>query len=237
MGAIGKFFSTLFGGGDTERAETENWLAKIRDSKVFNNLSEDTLTEMSARLVTEQREAGETVIREGEEGENFFIIASGRCRVTRNESGTEIKLAEIGPGTGFGEEALISNAKRNATVTMLENGTLMRLERNDFNELLKEPKLTWFSRVQAQKEIPNGAAWLDVRSQHEFIRGSLPGAISIPLAKLRDKAPELDRNARYICCCRNGRQSATAAFILTQMGFDVGVLRGGLQRLPGFDKA
>jgi rhodanese-related sulfurtransferase len=236
MGTIGRFFSTLFKkNGGSNQAETENWLARISDSHVFSDLSEDTLTEMSTRLVTESHSAGDVIIREDQEGDAFYIIASGKCRVTKREGGGESVLAVIGPGTGFGEEALISNAKRNATVTMLEDGTLMRLGKDEFNELLKEPQLTWFSRVQAQREIQNGAVWLDVRSQADFARGNLPGALSIPLNSLRTTAGELDRAKLYICCCRNGRQSATAAFLLKQMGFNVGVLRGGLKRLPGFE--
>ena len=237
MGSIGKFFSTLFKkNGNGNRAETENWLATIGDSKVFADLSEDTLTEMSSRLVTESHVAGDVIISENEEGDTFYIIASGKCRVSKKEGGKESELAVIGPGTGFGEEALISNARRNATVTMIEDGTLMRLGKEDFTELLKEPKLKWFSRVQAQREIQNGAVWLDVRSQSDFVHGNLPGAISAPLESLRENAETFDHDKLYICCCRNGRQSATAAFLLKQMEFNVGVLRGGLQRLPGFEK-
>ncbi len=234
MGIIGNFFNTLFGGGGT-KAETENWLAQIRDSKVFNGLSEDTLTEMSARLVPEKHEADDVIIQEGDAGGDFFIIASGKCRVLRRANGGDRELATIGPGTGFGEEALISNAPRNATVVMSESGTLMRLAKDDFNELLKEPQLNWLSRVQAQREIKDGnAAWLDVREQAEFTRGSLPNAVAAPLHSLREKARDLDRDKLYICICRNGRQSAAAAFVLQQMGFKVSALRGGLQRLPGF---
>ncbi len=48
-------------------------------------------------------------------------------------------------GDAFGEEALLSDAKRNANVTMETNGALMRLSKDDFNELLKEPMLSWLT--------------------------------------------------------------------------------------------
>ena len=57
-----------------------------------------------------------------------------------------IKLAELGVGDTFGEEALISEAKRNATVTMLTEGVLMRLNKQDFRELMNEPLLQWVTR-------------------------------------------------------------------------------------------
>ena len=89
--------------------------------------------------------AGEVVIRQGAEGDYFYAIVSGKCVVTRetplNKAG--IKLAELGVGDTFGEEALISEAKRNATVTMLTDGVLMRLNKHDFRELMNEPLLQW----------------------------------------------------------------------------------------------
>ena len=63
----------------------------------------------------------------------------------------------------FGEEALLSDAKRNANIIMATNGTLMRLSKEDFNELLKEPMLTWVTREEGDELVKNGAVWLDVR--------------------------------------------------------------------------
>ncbi len=70
---------------------------------------------------------------------------NGKCIVTRetplNKEG--IKLAELSVGDTFGEEALIAEAKRNATVTMMTDGVLMRLNKQDFRELMNEPLLQW----------------------------------------------------------------------------------------------
>ena len=63
------------------------------------------------------------VIKQGDEGDFFYAIVQGKCLVTResplNQKG--IKLAELGVGETFGEEALIAEAKRNATITMSAN--------------------------------------------------------------------------------------------------------------------
>ena len=84
----------------------------------------------------------------------------GRCLVTResplNQKG--IKLAELGVGETFGEEALIAEAKRNATVTMLTDGVLMRLNKQDFRDLMHEPLLRWVDEQQALKIIQNRAS-------------------------------------------------------------------------------
>ena len=98
--------------------------------------------------------AGDVVIKQGTEGDYFYVVVAGKCVVTRetplNKEG--IKLAELGPGDSFGEEALIAEAKRNATVTMSTDGTLMRLGKNDFQTLLNEPLLQWVDQDKA-KEI------------------------------------------------------------------------------------
>ena len=85
--------------------------------------------------------AGEVVVREGESGDRYFVIETGRCEVERTVGGAHIKLAQLKPGDGFGEEALVSGAKRNATVTMLTDGALLELAKTDFDELLKQPLL------------------------------------------------------------------------------------------------
>jgi rhodanese-related sulfurtransferase len=140
-------------------------------------------------------------------------------------------VALLQSGVGFGEEALVSGLKRNATVTMVEGGVLMRLSRQDFNELLKAPRLKWLSGPESASEVQRGAKYLDVRSEREHLWGNLQGSTCIPLQDLRERAAELDRDVLHICYCESGRQSATAAFLLSQMGFRAAVLRGGLRRL------
>src|SRR6202047_4506865 len=91
-------------------------------------------------------------IKQGDEGDYFYIIVNGKCAVTRETplSREGIKLAELGVGDTFGEEALIAEAKRNATVTMITDGVLMRLNKKDFRELMNDPLLQWVSNDQAR---------------------------------------------------------------------------------------
>src|SRR4029078_5373850 len=95
------------------------------------------------RLQQVNYKAGDVVIKQGEEGDFFYVITRGKCIVTRetplNQEG--IRLAELQVGDTFGEEALISEAKRNATVAMETDGSLMRLGKDDLKTLLNEPML------------------------------------------------------------------------------------------------
>ncbi len=232
--------SSLFGGNQekgggkkAQKVDKDFLFEKIRQSALFENLPAKSLEEMFAKMETVQRQQGDVIIREGDEGDYYYLLVEGTADVKRrlHKTGKEEVVAQLVEPTGMGEEALISNAKRNATVTMTSDGMLMRLSKEAFEEHVKEPLLTWYSAAQAQKEIAAGAKWIDVRDAEEGKDSRLHGSLIIPLEEIRERSEDLDKDALYICYCENGRQSSTAAFLLTQMGFNAGVLRGGLQAL------
>ncbi|HYL87551.1 MAG TPA: cyclic nucleotide-binding domain-containing protein [Burkholderiales bacterium] len=173
---------------------------------------------------------GEVVIQEGEEGDYYYLVGSGRLQVERLVGGAKVVLAELKSGDTFGEEALVSEAKRNATVTALSDGELLRVKRADFNELLREPLLRRLSFREAVQKVGAGALWLDVRYPSEYQYDKLPGAINVPLAEVRNMFSVLDRSREYVVYCQSGRRSAAAAFLFAQRGFRVWLLEGGLKQ-------
>ncbi len=175
---------------------------------------------------------GDVIIREGEEGDYYYLIDSGRAQVVRRIGGVDMPLAGLKTGDVFGEEALISGNKRNATITMKSNGVLLRLGRQDFLELMQEPLLRKSGYEQAMQAVAQGAVWLDVRHPPEYRYDKLPGAINVPLNDIRNAIGVLDRSKKYIAYCQSGRRSAAAAFILAQAGYDVQMLDGGLWSVP-----
>lgn len=176
--------------------------------------------------------AGDVIIREGDEGDYYYLIDSGRAEVTRHVGGVEVLLAELKAGDVFGEEALISGARRNATITMKSNGVLLRLGRQDFMALMQEPLLHRIGYEQAVQAVAAGAVWIDVRHPSEYRYDRLPGAMNLPLNDVRNAIDVLDRDKKYIAYCQSGRRSAAAAFILAQAGYDIQVLDGGLWSVP-----
>jgi CRP-like cAMP-binding protein len=208
----------------------DDWMTTLLQTKAFHKIPPANIQAIFMRMQQVNHKAGDVVIKQGDEGDYFYVITKGRCLVTRetplNKEG--IKLAELRVGDTFGEEALISEAKRNATVTMLSDGSLMRLAKDDFKTLLNEPLLHWASMEQARKMVADGAKWLDVRLPSEFENYHLDDAINIPLYFIRLKLQALDTGTRYIAVCDTGRRSSAAAFILSERGFEVYVLEGGL---------
>lgn len=208
-------------------------LDKIRQSELFSNLPSENIEEMFNHMESEKLKAGETIIQQGEEGDYYYLLVSGKAdvkRLSKGDSEPQV-VAELKEPTGFGEEALISNAKRNATVVMTAAGEVMKLSKDDFDDYVKDPMITWVSPADAQKMISEGAKWIDVRPPEESKASHLHGALLIPLEDIRDRLAELDKEQQYICYCEKGRQSSTAAFLLSQKGYKASVLRGGIQSL------
>jgi CRP-like cAMP-binding protein len=211
------------GGGD-------DWMTTLLQTRSFHRIPPANIQAIFLRMQRVPYKAGEVVIKQGDEGDYFYVIVNGKCTVTRetplNKEG--IKLAELGTGDTFGEEALIAEAKRNATVTMSTEGVLMRLAKQDFRELMNEPLLQWVSYEQAREIVSRGGKWLDVRLPSEHQNLNIEGSLNIPLYFIRLKLSTLDRNSPYVVYCDTGRRSSAAAYILVERGFDAYVLKGGL---------
>ncbi|HEY1771617.1 MAG TPA: cyclic nucleotide-binding domain-containing protein [Gammaproteobacteria bacterium] len=212
-----------------EETPADDWMTTILQTKAFHRIPPANIQAVLMRMENIARKAGDVIIKQGDEGDFFYIVTSGKCVVTRetptNKAG--IKLAELVTGDGFGEEALISDAKRNATITMLTDGSLVRLAKEDFKKLLNEPSQKWIDMAEGQKIVAAGGQWLDVRLPSEFENKHQDGAINIPLYFIRLKLDTLDSKKKYVVYCDTGRRSSAGAYILSERGFDVYVLKGG----------
>jgi rhodanese-related sulfurtransferase len=201
----------------------------------FSQLPPAHIDELLRRFEHIEAKKGEVVVREGAEGDYYYLVESGRCQVERTVGGVSMMLAELKSGDTFGEEALVSEAKRNATVTMKTDGSLLRLSKQDFNVLLRAPLLRGVNMEQAKQKVLGGAEWIDVRYPSEYQYDKLPGAVNIPLSEIRNAFGALDIGKEYVIYCQSGRRSSAAAFLLAQRGYNVYLLEGGLwggDRLP-----
>jgi len=218
---------------DEIQAEDEDeggdWMTRILQSKAFLQVPPGNIQAMFMRIQEVAAKAGDVIIKQGDDGDYYYVIKSGECKVTRtSKTGSELTLATLKGGDAFGEEALLSDAKRNANIVMATDGILMRLSKEDFNELLKDPMLTWVNREEADEMVKNGAVWLDVRLDSEHKHNGLEGSINIPLFMLRLKVATLSEYKKYILYCDTGRRSAAAAFLLSERGLDAACLKDGI---------
>lgn len=217
-----------------------DWMTKILRSEIFMRIPPANIQKMFMRMEQVPAVTGEIIVNQDAIGDYYYILQKGECEVLRKSADGKkaIRLALLSPGDGFGEEALITDSVRNATVRMTKTGSLMRLSPKDFNELLKEPVLEQMDFNQALELVNAGqAAWLDVRLENEYLVSSLKGSINIPLYLLRLRAAKLNPAKKYIIYCDSGSRSATAAYLLSERGFNIAILAGGYLSVSGEENA
>ena len=111
-----------------------NWIRRMRHIMAFKNMPPANIKSLLQRMETVSVKEDEVIIQQGTPGDYYYVLTEGEALVTRT-----VELATLNAGASFGEEALLSGSKRNASVTMKTPGLMMRLAKADFNELLKEP--------------------------------------------------------------------------------------------------
>ena len=204
-----------------------DWMVRMLQSDVFSNLAPTNVQRVFAALEPVEYQAEQVVVNQGSMGDYYFVVESGYCEVTRAISAGrgQIHLANLGPGDTFGEEALITNRPRNATVTMVSSGRLMRLGKRDFKALIQDTLLHGLTLEDALAEQRSRQAiWLDVRRAEEFRKRCLNGSENIPQSVIRPHSERLNRDQRYIVCAPDVDDGAIAAFLLSARGFDVAYL-------------
>ncbi|XP_036402706.1 cGMP-dependent protein kinase 2 [Megalops cyprinoides] len=121
------------------QARHEEYFSFLRSVSLLKDLPEEKLAKIVDCLEVEYFDKGEYIIREGEEGNTFFIIAKGEVSVTQTMEGCpepqEIKT--LGVGDYFGEKALISEDVRSANIISKENDTqCLVVDRDNFNQMV-----------------------------------------------------------------------------------------------------
>ena len=219
-------------GGESNNAWKNQWLG----SAMLRNLPDASKEALLSKLDEIKVQAGQVIIHQEEPADSYFVIKKGRCSVSRRPApgSRDVKLAELTEGQGFGEEALITNVARNASVTMLTDGVLLRLSKQDFIALLAKPLLHHLPFQNAIELVEQGAVLIDVRAPEEFEIDGLIGSLNMPLPVLRLKANRLHRDCTYIVYSNTGHFSSVAAFLLIQQGLKAYVLQGGLSTAPKY---
>ena len=200
----------------------DDWMSALLKSPLFERVPLTHVQDLFSRFEELDAVAGERIIKEGERGDYFYVVAKGSVRITNRLDSVDITLS---PGQHFGEEALLGSTLRNATATMLEDGQLKRLNSDDFKSLLTEPVLQYID-ADALASLDKAHKIIDVKMPLEYRVSHVKGSINLPLARLRGTIPELARSKTYVVSDDAGNRSRIAAHLLCQAGFDTYILRG-----------
>ncbi len=89
------------------------------------------------------------------------------------------------------------------------------------------PTFKEVDRAEERQMVDAGAQLVDVRADHEWEAGHLPGAVHISLPDLPARVGEIDKDKPVVIYCRTDNRSTIAATALTEAGYDVAKLAGG----------
>jgi len=217
----------------SDETEGGDWMMTMLQSPVFQRLPAANLQKIMMQMEEISFEAGDVVVNQGDAADYYYIIKSGDCELIRQASAgaRPIKLAELHSCEAFGEDALLSGNPRNVTVKMKGKGRMLRLSKESFISLVKEPVLQYVSFDEGLGKVNEGAGWLDVRSPDIYDNDHIDNSINIPFFSLRMKVAELRHDQLQVLVCDNGRTSEAAAFLLLKFGFNALILKDGMQGL------
>ena len=144
----------------------------LRNSPIFRTLNEEEFKIAAAVLKPVYIKKGETVFNEGDEGEELFILCSGALAAFgRQSDGNQRWLFDIKQrGDFFGEMSIIAHEPRSATITAVEDSTVMALREIDFFRIISQQPITGFKILRSISIVQN--QWLNQssKSYNDLIR-------------------------------------------------------------------
>jgi len=198
------------------------FMQTVLNSNLFFKVPSVNAEQIFSKLIPMSVEEGEMIIKEGDAGNCCYFIKEGSADVFRDQQ----KIAEILPGRCFGEDALVNDKPRNATIVMSSDGVLMRLEKEDFALLLREPDIEEVN--ESDLSSLSSPVLIDVRTEDEYQLGHLAFSANCPLGLLAMKKRLLSSENLYVFYCDSGRRSRAAAYFLGKEGYNVVALAGGI---------
>ncbi len=211
----------------------DDWMTTLLKSPVFRALPPANLQKILMGMQEVNIEAGNVIVSQGEIGDYYYIIKKGQCLVSRKPApnAKEIKLAQLADQDTFGEDSLISGEPRNVSITAMTDVSLLRLGKEQFLTLIKQPTLKYISYQEAQDLVAKGADLIDVREPDQYKAKHLPLSMNMPFFSLRMQLKSLNRQHPIVVVCQNGKMSETTAFILMRHKFNALILTGGIDAI------
>jgi HD-GYP domain-containing protein (c-di-GMP phosphodiesterase class II) len=111
--------------------------AFLSTNPLFYSLNPAVLASIASKVQVKTYEAGESIVREGEIGDSFYLIKEGRVHVLKSSGEDELVLSELGVSEGFGEMSLLIDQPRSATVRAIGPTIALKLTKDDFSELMR----------------------------------------------------------------------------------------------------
>lgn len=117
----------------TRDVKPEDWAPLIAEVPLFSGLSSRHVRKIAAIARIRRVPRLTDIVREGSVGTAFFVLLDGQAEVVRKD-----RPVLLGPGSFFGELALLDDGPRTATVRALDESLLLEIPRSKFSGILKD---------------------------------------------------------------------------------------------------
>ena len=209
-----------------------DWMSHLLESRIFASIPPQNIQQIFALFEEVKVSKNDCIINQGDAGDYFYIIKNGNFVVTRHLQKQKkiFRLAILKEGDTFGEESLLSDLPRNASVTATSDGTVMRISKDSFLKLIRDAAIKIVNYDEGRQLVNQGWVWLDVRNQNEYAKNGIAGSVNAPLNTLRIQINNLNKEHEYVVYCDNGSRSAIAAYLMISKGYTISQLAGGLNK-------
>ena len=132
----------------------EGVISFLLETPLFADLDATELAEIVKIIQVQRLRAGQTVFREGDPGDAWYVLFEGVAAVTKESAaGPGREIARLEPPACFGEMAVIDGSARSATIKASTDLTLFRFRRGPFQDLLEEGSLAAYKLILAMARI------------------------------------------------------------------------------------
>jgi len=168
---------------ETERAQRVAAILEVLDEvEVLSPLSAEEKRQLAEGMRVHRYALGEHIVHQGEEGDCFFVLTSGRVEVSAtDEGGFSTVLAQLGEGDFFGEMSLLTGERRSATVRALEDTEVIVVDKANFSQVItKNPSIAEsLSEILEQRLAENAAKMAELEKERPREKVSLESRTSL----------------------------------------------------------
>lgn len=196
----------------------DDWDNVFVQSKLASNLSSHAIHQLMSQLEDIAVKANDIIVRNHSQGDYFYLIKKGCAEVQTDINGPfKGERFKLGSGNYFGDEALVADTTRNATVTMISDGILGRLNIEAFNQLIKQHLVSPISTAIDTKQ--DNIEVLDIRFPIEYKLGHETGSTNMPISLLRRQLRKMNQKQLYVITPADDRRSELATYLMRQAGY------------------
>ncbi|MDG1112830.1 MAG: cyclic nucleotide-binding domain-containing protein [Pseudomonadales bacterium] len=178
-----------------------NWMERLLSTPLFEFIPPTNIQELFKRFKTRQVTSGEIIIKQGEPGDYFYMIKTGSVSVHVEMNGKVNQVAKLTAGQSFGQDALVSDLPRNATIMATAPCELGMLTEADFEDLLLSPVIEVITPAEIEEAVRVQGTQVQILNLYQpddLQPEAAAEELAIPFMALRNHIHEFSKEIVYV---------------------------------------